>query len=157
MPSSTSIRWEKGTKDRNEGSGRSYAEPGCEVDRAPTPHCRSLRSGEIKCRIAAFSPGTSDFFFIPFFLIELGSEMFSRKLFMCPYFKGTLLCERNEGREKVNIKTNLTWDEFFLRLKKCLLLFPSLLSFQLYVIKVPFLTQYFQMIQNSGDPADVWL
>lgn len=27
----------------------------------------------------------------------------------------------------------------------------------LYVIKVPFLTQYFQMIQNSGDPADVWL
>lgn len=48
------------------------------------------------------------FFLIPFFLIELGSEMFSRKLFMCPYFKGTLLCERNEGREKVNIKTNLT-------------------------------------------------
>ena len=40
---------------------------------------------------------------------------------------------------------------FFFEIKKCLLLLTSLLSFQLYdVIKVPFPTQYFQMIQALG-------
>ena len=71
---------------------------------------------------------------------------------MCQYFKGILLCEgEKEGGGKANIKTNPSRDGFFFEIKKCLLLFISLLSFQLYdVIKVPFPTQYFQMIQTPG-------
>ena len=73
---------------------------------------------------------------------------------MRQYFKGILLCEgEKEARVEANIKTNLSRDGFFffLEIKKCLLLLTSLLSFQLYdVIKVPFPTQYFQMIQALG-------
>lgn len=37
---------------------------------------------------------------------------------MCQYFKGVLLCEgEKEGRGKANIKTNLSQDGFFLKLK----------------------------------------
>lgn len=77
---------------------------------------------------------------------------------MCQYLKGILLCEREkEGRGKANIKTNLTQDGFFSEIKKCLLFFISLLSFQLYdVIKVPFPT-IFSNDPNPGDTADAWL
>lgn len=71
---------------------------------------------------------------------------------MCQYCKGILLCEREEGgkrKSQYKNKSNSRW--IFFEIKKRLLLFISLLSFQLYdVIKVPFPTQYFQMIQTLG-------
>lgn len=100
-----------------------------------TPHWGSLGSREIKCSVVAFSPGTScKLLFIPFFLTESGAEMFRQEIIYVSIFQRHFIVWKKKGRGKANIKTNLTWDEFFFEIKICVLLFISLLSFQLYYV-----------------------
>lgn len=62
-----------------------------------------------------------------------------------------IVWERERGKRKSQYKNKSNLRRIFFEIKKRLLLFISLLSFQLYdVIKVPFPTQYFQMIQTLG-------
>lgn len=120
-----------------------------------TPHGRSLDSRELKCGVAAFSPGTScKLLFIPSFLIESGSEMFRQDIIYVSIFqRHFIVWEREGGKRKSQYKNKSNKMDFFPpKIKNCLLLFISLLSFQLYyVIKVPFPTQYFSNDLNPGE------
>lgn len=140
---------------RNQGSDKSCRAPGWWGGQSPTSHThwRPLRCREIKCSAVAFSPGTScKFLSIPFFLIESGSEMFRQEIIYVSIFQRHFIVwrrERGTRKSQYKNKSNSRW--IFFEIKKCLLLFISLLSFQLYdVIKVPFPTQYFQMIKTLG-------
>lgn len=124
--------------------------------RWPHPTGGPPYSRDTECRTVAFAPGTGcKFLFIPFFLIESGSQTFRQEIIYVSIFQRHFIVwgrERGKGRSQYKNKSVSRWIFFFfLEIKKCLLLLPSLLSFQLYdVIKVPFPTQYFQMIQALG-------
>lgn len=128
-----------------------------EMGRSPAGHTplRRLYSRDTECRAVAFAPGTScRFLVIPFFLTESGSQTFRQEIIYVSIFQRHFIVwgrERGKGRSQYKNKSVSRWIFFFFEIKKCLLLLTSLLSFQLYdVIKVPFPTQYFQMIQALG-------
>lgn len=109
----------------------------------PRPGCRS------PC-CCLFSRNHCKLFPVLSFWYNQVLRCLGRKFFMCQYFKGILLCERESGKRKSQYKnkSNLRW--IFFEIRRCLLLFISLPSLHLYsVIKVPFPT-VFANDQNSG-------
>lgn len=146
------VRWEKVKKDKELGQWQKLQKTGLWSGQAP-PRRRSFGPGKSNVVLLPFlqEPAVS-YFFIPLFLIELGSEIFRQEIIYELIFQRHFIVWEKEGgkrKSQYKNKSNLRW--IFLRLKICLLLFISFLSFQLYdVIKVPFLTQHFQMIQALG-------
>lgn len=106
------------TMDRDSGSDESCREPGLSW---PRPNGGPSAPGTQNAVLSLLlrEPAASSFLFLSFWQNQVLRHL-GRKLFMCQYFKGILLCEgEKEARGEANIKTNLSRDGFFffLRLK----------------------------------------
>lgn len=113
----------KVTMDRDSGQWQKLQRAWLEVGRSPAGHTpleappTVSYSRDTECRTVAFAPGTGcKFLFIPFFLIESGSQTFRQEIIYVSIFQRHFIVwgrERGKGRSQYKNKSVSRWIFFF--------------------------------------------